>query len=187
MTKIKNNPLLKGASGMLGDVIVFREYRGKLIMANRPKKGETPTEQQRIAKQRFIRAVHYGKQQIADPLTKAEYATAIGNRSPSAYSAAVNDYLTAPVIDLVDVSGYHGSVGDVIAITASDFKVVAVRVTITDNTGALIEQGEALLQPGALDGWRYTATADNVALAGTKIVVSVSDKPGNVTSAEKLL
>jgi hypothetical protein len=188
MTKIKNNPLLKGASGMLGNVIVFREHRGQLIMANRPKKGEVPTEQQRLAKIRFMRAVHYGKQQVANPVTKAEYATAIGTRSTSAYAAAVNDYLTVPVIDLVDVSGYHGAVGDIIAIIASDdFKVVSVSVTIAASNGDLIEQGEAQLRDGTPDGWNYVATVAKPVVPGTKVVVLVSDKPGNVTRAEKLL
>jgi len=27
---------MKGASGILGDVVVYREFRGKLIMSNRP-------------------------------------------------------------------------------------------------------------------------------------------------------
>lgn len=188
MSKIKNNPLLKGASGMLGDVIVFREVRGKLIMANRPKKRDEPTEQQRITKLRFLRAVSYGKQQAADPVSKAEYAAAINDRNNSAYAVAMNDYLSAPVIDMVDVSAYHGSVGDTIAINASDdFKVVSVRVTITDSNGNLIEQGEALLREGTPDDWRYTATVENATLPGTKVVVAASDKPGNVTRAEKLL
>ena len=37
MTKIKNNPLLKGASGMLGDVVVYRQVKGGVVMANKPK------------------------------------------------------------------------------------------------------------------------------------------------------
>jgi len=38
MSKINNNPLLNGVSGMLGDVVVYRQVRGGVIMANKPKK-----------------------------------------------------------------------------------------------------------------------------------------------------
>ena len=48
MSKIMNNPIMKGASGMLGDVVVYREVRGNLIMSNRPKRGRilTPTHEE---------------------------------------------------------------------------------------------------------------------------------------------
>jgi hypothetical protein len=79
-------------------------------------------------------------------------------------------------------------VGDTIIVRATDdFKVTSVFVTITDGTGNIIEQGQALLQPDTLDEWRYAATTANASLAGSKVTASAHDKPGNVTSAEKLL
>lgn len=188
MSKIKNNPLLKGASGMLGNVVVYREARGRMVMANRPKKNEELTEHQVKTKKLFLRAVQYAKAQVANPVTKAEYEAGITNRKFSAYTVAVTDYLTPPAIDAVDTSRYQGAAGDVLAITASDdFKVVSVQVTITSSTGDLIEQGEAQLQPDTVDDWRYMATAANATLAGTTIAIAVRDKPGNVTVAEIVL
>jgi len=124
MSKIKNNPIMKGASGMLGDVVVYREFRGKLIMSNRPKKREVLTPQQAAIKSKFLRAVQYAKKQMADPVAKAEYEPGADSRFTSAYAAAVGDYLSAPVVNGIDVSRYGGSIGDDLLINATDnFKV----------------------------------------------------------------
>jgi hypothetical protein len=188
MTKIKNNPLLKGASGMLGEVVVYREHRGRIIMSNRPKRGGELTESQRLAKIRFMRGVQYAKAQLLDPAAKAEYEAGINDQKNSAFMVAITDYLTAPRVDLIDTSLYAGAVGNEIKITAGDdFKVVSVHVTITDNNGALIEQGAAVVQPNSFDDWRYITTAANAALPGTKVTVTVRDKPGNMTTKEKVL
>lgn len=188
MSKIKNNPLLKGASGMLGNVIVYREVRGNVIMANRPKKSGVPTVHQEAAKSKFLRAVQYAKKQLADPVARAEYEAGITERKSSAFAVALTDYLKPPKVGAIDGSRYNGAIGDVLSITAfDDFKVTSVQVTITGSTGGILEQGEAQLQPDTIDDWRYAATVANAALPGTKIIVTVRDKPGNVTVAEKVL
>ena len=38
MGEIKNNPMMSTASGMVGNTVVFRQVRGKLFFANRPKR-----------------------------------------------------------------------------------------------------------------------------------------------------
>ncbi len=188
MSQIKNNPLLKGASGMLGDVVVFREVRGKVIMCNRPKKSETPTEHQKEMSSRFLRAVRYARKQLSIPEAKAEYALGITDSKHSAYVVALADYLNAPTISAVDASRYKGAVGDILFIRASDdFKVVAVQVIIRNEADVVIEQGDAVLQPDSFDDWQYKATVPNATLVGTKIEVKASDKPGNVTTAESTL
>src|SRR5688572_18839379 len=98
MTKIKNNPLLKGLSGMLGDVVVYRESKGQMIMSNRPKKPEVPTSHQIKTKSRFMMAVQYAKGQMQDPDAKAEYQMAVTNKVISAYGVAMADYLKGPEI-----------------------------------------------------------------------------------------
>ena len=188
MSKIKNNPLLKGASGMLGNVIVYREVRGNVIMANRPKRSGVLTEHQEAAKSKFLRAVQYAKKQLADPVTRAEYEAGITERKFSAFTVALTDFLTPPKVSMIDVSRYNGGIGDVLAITAfDDFKVTSVQVTVTAGTGDVLEQGEAQLQPDTIDDWRYATTVANAALPGTKVTITVRDKPGNVTVSEKVL
>lgn len=188
MTKIINNPLLKGASGMLGGAVVFRLVRGNLIMAKRPAKPRVLTDHQRNAKAKFLRGVEYARKQLADPVTRAEYAAGITDRKFSAFLVALTDSLTAPRIDQVNISQYGGAKGDKIAIRATDdFKVTSVHVTISDNAGVVVEQGEAVLAPGAIDEWYYTATTFNTSIGGAKIKIAAYDKPGNVAVSEKII
>ena len=50
----------------------------------------------------------------------------------------------------------------------------------------LVEQGEAVQQGNGID-WVYTATAGNPDLAGDKITIKASDKPGNIAEGEQAL
>src|SRR5690606_39904960 len=109
MSKIKNNPIMKGASGMLGDVVVYRQLRGELIMSNRPKKREVLTPHQEKAKARFKRAVLYAKRQINDPVLKAFYQPRPSSRFTSAYAAAVGDFLSTPKVHEIDTTRYGGA------------------------------------------------------------------------------
>jgi signal peptidase I len=93
MPKINNNPIMKGASGMLGDVVVYRQFRGTTVMSNRPKKPKVLTTHQQEIKSRFLLAVGYAKAQIADPILKAKYEPQPGSEFTSAYIAAIADYL----------------------------------------------------------------------------------------------
>lgn len=189
MTKIKNNPILKGASGMLGDVIVYRELRdGRLIMANRPKKPEVPSENQLLAKSRFLRAVQYAKGQMADPVASVEYNALTNAKLTSGYALAVADFLKGPEINQVNTSDYTGVVGNMIVITAFDnFRVNRVRVEIRSAAGALIEQGDAVPNEGNNLLWEYTVTQANAAVTGTRLIISATDRPGNITTQEVVL
>jgi len=189
MSKIQNNPLLKGASGMLGKVVVYREVRGKTVMANRPRKRSGPASpEEELRRSKFLRAVQYARRQMSSPVTKEEYAKGITERKFTAYLVAVADYMSPPVIGNIDVSQYRGVVGDSIAIRAADdFKVVLVQVSVIAPSGSLIEFGEAKLQADTFDDWRFLAAMANGELIGTKIVVAAQDKAGNVTTSEKIL
>lgn len=188
MSKIKNNPIMKGASGMLGDVVVYRQLRDKLVMSNRPRKRSTLTPHQVATKLKFMRAVQYAKTQVANPVTKAEYEPNENSRFTSAYSAALADFLGAPTVVGIDATQYAGVVGNTIMLIASDnFRVVTVRVAIYSPAGVLLEQGDALLLPGLAEEFSYTATAANATVAGSKVIVTVRDKPGNTTTQEKVL
>jgi hypothetical protein len=184
---MKNNPLLKGASGMLGEVVVYRELRGKVIMANKPKPPSTTSEKQLTARVRFRRAAFYAKRQMENPEAKALYTTGINDSKVTAFLVALTDYLKAPVIQEIDASGYTGAIGQAISITATDdFKVKSVQVAIVDPAGAEIEHGEATPNPEVLDEWQYVSTTAHPLQPLTKVIASVRDVAGNVTTAELL-
>jgi hypothetical protein len=182
MATINNNPLLKGASGMLGDVVVYRETRGKMIMSNRPKKREVLTDHQKVVKSKFLQAVQYAKMQVQNEVTKAEYATGVNDRMISAYAVAVADYLKGPEIISIDLTNYSGNVGDVINVVAMDnFKVTEVSVEIRSATDQLIERGPATKDGDITPNWRYISTTANQFVEGAKLIVRAKDKPGNIT------
>lgn len=99
MPKINNNPIMKGARGMLGGVVVYRQFRGMTIMSNRPRKPKVITPHQQKIKSRFLLAVEYAKKQIADPVLKARYQPDPGSKFTSAYVAAIADYLRKMKLD----------------------------------------------------------------------------------------
>jgi hypothetical protein len=189
MPKIGNNPIMQGLSGMLGDVVVYRQQRGVMVMSNRPKKRDEPTDHQKVQSSKFKRAAAYANGQMDIPEAKAEYDERIDNKKfLSGYSVAVADYLKGPEITLVDTSGYTGQAGDLILVDATDnFKVTSVNVEIRSAADALIEQGAAVQDPLNELSWNFTATQANAQLAGTKIIVKAKDKPNNITTKDMVL
>jgi hypothetical protein len=189
MGELKNNPMMNTATGMVGDTVVFRRWRGRLIVANRPKRGgRTFTDKQLATQQKFTEASSYAKQTLADPANKAMYTAGISGTKYTAHMVAMSDYLNAPVVSDIDLSSYKGAVGDSISIKATDdFKVTTVKVVILSAAGAQLESGIAVQDAIAKLQWKYTVTAANATLAGTKVQATAYDVPGNTGYLEKSL
>jgi hypothetical protein len=190
MAKVKkSNVVMYGVSGKIGGLLIFRQMKGgKTVVAKIPDRSESdnPSESQVKQRKRFQQAVLYGKGAIGNPETGELYKKAAAKQNRQAFNVAVADYFNAPDIDAIDVSEYTGNVGDKISISASDdFMVKAVKVSIINSDGSLVEEGDATHIAGNL--WEYIATQQNDNIEGDKIVVSASDLPGNITDAEELL
>jgi hypothetical protein len=186
MSIVNENPLLQGASGKFANVVVYRRVRGKVVMAKKPKpqSPSTVTEKQLGIRKSFKKAAGYAKRQIAKPEVKRLYAEGLTPRKHNAYLVAVCDYLKVPEIVAVNLTAYTGTAGQTILIEASDdFRVAAVSVAIQSADGTQIESGAANVPEGLSDDWSYVTTVDNATIAGTKVLVSVSDIAGNVTVA----
>jgi hypothetical protein len=188
--KLKNllkHPLFKGISGKIGGY-VFRRMKDKIIISSAPRKRnhDSPLQKKRTAA--FKRAAAYAKCQMCDPVSEADYRNGITDRKFSAYMVALADYLNAPKIHDVDTGGYRGVKGNSIYIDATDdFRVITVEVSITGSDGVLIEKGLARGYKNSKRVWYYKICRTNKTLPGTKISITVRDKPGNATSAEKIL
>jgi len=187
MAESKNNVITHGLTGLVGDMIVFRNRGGKTFVSSKPKArtGEM-SEGQKLHVGKFQEATLYAKGSVADPTLKEAYlAKATGNET--AYNVAVADFFHAPDIETVNLSKYSGKVGETITIRATDdFKVTEVSVAIYNADGTEVEQGLAVLSANGVD-WVYTAIAENASLDGDRIVIRASDLPGNVTEEEKSL
>lgn len=185
--ELLENDLLEGSSGKFGKRLVYRQRGAKTIIARRPVKKRNPkTPRQTEVRDLFTEGVLYAKAVIADEVKKALYQAKVsGNQS--AFNLALSDFCKAPEIRKYNVAEYTGQIGDKISIRAiDDFKVEWVKLIIKDSTDGTIEEGEALLSANGAD-WIYTAAAANPGLAGTKLVISAADMPGNITTQEVIL
>jgi len=171
MATTKNNVIVKGASGKFGRQIVFSQRAGKTIMSKPPVRTAPPTTKQKEQQAKFARAAAYAKNALLDPSLKADYtAEAKKRQDVSAYNMAMTDYLRPPATNQ-----------EIIIEVADTFKVTAVKVQIEDADESPVEQGNATLIEGK---WTYTTTATNASIAGDKIIITATDRPGNTTKKE---
>lgn len=186
MARIKNNIIIEGISGTLGDMLVFRQLQGKTVLSLKPKQTAQKSEKQLAHMKLFKEAVLYGKSVLADPSLMQEYGSGINERMQSAYIVAITDFLNSPVIHRIDISSYKGRAGDpIVARITDDFKVLNVKVEIRSSKGFLIEQGVAVMQDNKLE-WLYTTTV-STDIKGSRITIRAYDMPGNETAEERVV
>ena len=180
MASTENNYVTHGLRGQVGELFVFKLVNGKTIVAAPPHKSRhEPTEKQLKHQELFQEAAIYGKTVMVTPQLKAMYETSVPEGG-SVYKVALADFMNAPKIKEVDVTAYTGNPGNTIKMRVTDdFMVKNVHVTITNEDGILVEEGEAVKQVNGLD-WLFTATVQNDSFTGDKIVVRAYDLPGNV-------
>ncbi len=176
MAKVRNNIIIQGLSGSLGSQLVIKQDKaGRTIVAVPPSVDPnrvfTPAELERQGKFRDASVYARGAKDAEVYADKA-------NGTPlNPYNVAIADWYHAPEIKEVDASAWNGAVGQVIRIQAvDDVKVMQVNVVITDNLGAVLEQGAAMQAEGAW--WQYMTTA--TAPDSPRIVATARDLPGNI-------
>ncbi len=178
----KDNIVIMGLSGTIGQMLTFRQRRGKTIVQKfRKPTVIPPTEKLQSVRVNFASCIAYAKTAIKNPVFKAAYQAAVKD-GQTAFNVATSDALNPPILTNINTVGYHGIPGDDINVGATDdFKVTAVTVSIHLATGELLEQGNASLQPDTID-WFYKTTKKNPILTGSRITVTAMDLPGNSTS-----
>lgn len=178
MAKVKLNPVMENMSGKIGD-LVFRRYEGEVIVARKADtSGRIATANQLSHQERFRLAAVYAKASLGDATLRMLYENAAKEKNKPAFALAVGDFLNAPSVDAIDLSGYTGKVGEKIIIRASDdIEVINVTVAIRSSAGGVLEQGAAVFEQGS---WRYTAqTAIDLASGSFAFDVTAVDRPGN--------
>ena len=188
MAKSKNNVVTHGLSGLIGDLLVFRQRANKTIVADRPKlSGIPPSAAQLEIQQRFKKAVQYAKSAMLDPLIKAAYQV-VAKLGQSSFNRAFKDYQLAPEFDEdVNLSTYTGNAGEEITVSVmDDFQVTGVHVQILKPDSSLLEEGDAVQSVNGLD-WIYTTTSVIADVVGCRIIFTASDLPGNRTVLEKMI
>lgn len=189
MANISENLLVRGARGNVAKQFVYRKHGNNTHIAKMPKisKDLVATEEQQGQRSLFSSAAMYAQGAISSPELKVQYQKKAGP-GKTAYNIAFRDYLKAPVVSKIIIENYTGAVGSTIVTAAKDdFLVAKVTVSIHAEDGTLVERGNAVLNPINREQWIYTATQANVNLAGTKIIATAADLPGNTGSLEAIL
>lgn len=191
MAKTIDNIFTEGLSGTVAGKMTLRQRAGETIVGRKNRGSSVPaTEDQLEIQNKFKEASMYAKKVIKDPVMKALYA-AVAKPNQSAYNVALKDAFTLPEVKSISTTRYEGNIGDTIVIYADEFKIKTMKVVILTAAGVVLEQGNAVLRSSIEDefelGWVYKITTQNDALAGTKITVTVTDRPGREAVKEVVI
>ena len=170
MAKVTRNIAMSGLSGSLGKDFYVRQTRdGRTIISAKPDfRNRQFSEGQLDHQSRMKAAAAYAKAaSIENPI----YAKKAAGTSKNAYNLALRDWFKAPAIHRIEWRNGQVRVG-----ARDDFMVARVTVTILDEEGQHLEQGQAELVLGVW--WDY-----NAAHTG-RVLVEAWDLAGNVTRQE---
>lgn len=177
MATVHLHPAFDGISGKNGGM-VFRRVRGQIVLARRPDvRDQDPTPAQQAQRDRFTLAADYARRVLADPWQRRMYERLAASRNRRVDKLLMSDFLTPPVVEEIDVSGYQRRAGDVVRVIASDdIEVAEVEIAIHTAAGATIERGHATPVHGV---WCYRAIGS--APAGEPLVITATarDRPGH--------
>jgi hypothetical protein len=187
MATIQSNALARSFSGRIGHV-VFRQVRGKTVVASKPRELKKQSAQQRENRVRFKHAAAWAKGQMLDENKKAYYwRMAKKLKLPNAYTAAVCDYMREGEIKEIDTRRYKGNAGDVISmkITKKGFAVKNVDVSLRDAAGNVIEKDFAIRKDKDIFIYKTTKTISGH--THTHLRVIITDPMWNVVKKEMML
>ncbi|MEK6481230.1 hypothetical protein WJR50_27050 [Catalinimonas sp. 4WD22] len=186
MAQVKNNIITDGLSGSIGRQIVFRQLGGKTIVSAMPNMPEERSEAQKKQSARFREAVKYAQHVLDDPALLATYAVKTqSNKSP--YCQAIADYLNLPVIVAVKLDAFEKKAGNRLWIQATDDHLITkVHCLFCEADGSLLEQGLADLDEYENE-WVYTLKYTHTHHQELRLVVRITDLPGNSIVREELI
>ncbi len=180
MAKVRQNIVVQGLSGSLGDQLTIRQDKAgrTIISAKRTlNPNQVFSDAQKLHQQAFREAAAYAQSAKDLPV----YALKAAGTPLNPYNAAVADWFHAPEILDVDLRGWSGQAGQVIRVKAiDDVQVTQVTVAISTESDTLIEQGAATRADGLW--WQYITAA----AGGLKVLVSAQDLPGHVAEMTRV-
>ena len=176
MAKLVLNPGLRGIHGAIGG-FVYRSVRGHDIVGARPERIDHPSAAQLEVRARMKEAAAYAKAVAHDEARRGVYVAAAKTRAIPLVAIMVSDFLKPPVVDAIDLAGYHGAVGDPIKVAATDYVAVqSVNVEVRAPNGTVLEQGAATPDGGQ---WVYQGTMARTPGQVVTITATATDLPGH--------
>ena len=175
MAKIQINKLLETIRGRVSKMYIRQRPDGTLILSGVPRyKKRSGSPKQKAHRQRVKYAAKAAKQLAKIHPNYAELARSevARGRWLSDYNFAFADCLKPPVIHRIE------RVEGCIRVEATDnVMVMGVQVTVLDETGRILEMGEAIRAEG--DWWEFASH-----LEGKTILAEAWDLPYNCISLE---
>jgi hypothetical protein len=93
MARVRDNLLVDGFSGKLGDII-FKHYRFGTVVSRRPNMSKVKrTSTQKKNSSRFVEAVKYARSVVASPMLKKTYEKKAKKSGRTIYHLALADYM----------------------------------------------------------------------------------------------
>jgi hypothetical protein len=151
MAKAANNIVLHGVRGKLGGIAIRQMRDGSIRLSAKPDfSNRRFSSAQKDHQNRFKQASAYARQAAK---TQPLYAELAARRMGKAYNIALSDWFNPPVVHRIE------RIENTIRVEASDnVMVTRVQVTILDEQGRTMEQGEGVRGEG--DWWKYVPPAE---------------------------
>ncbi len=169
MAKVRSNVVVQGISGGIGSVVFRQMPNGETYVSSSPDfSRRTFSQGQEEHQSRFKQAAAYARDAAKhQPI----YTQLAKGTIKSAYNFALSDWFHAPVIHSIERKN------GVIQVRASDnVMVTMVEVTVLDEAGNLLAQGQAVHTAGNV--WEYVSDVEG------KVAARAWDLAGNVTESE---
>ena len=146
MAKVRKNPIVRGISGGIGNLVFRQMPDGSTYVSAKPDFSHRKfSKGQKEHQSRFQQAVAYAREAAK---TQPIYAKLAESTIMSAYNFALSDWFNPPVIHAIERKDGR------IRVEASDnVMVTKVQVIILDEEGKVAEKGEAVkVDPSARSG-----------------------------------
>lgn len=193
MANIVLNPAIQVISGDVAGFVYRKQADGSVVLAKKAlaDPNREPTEAQAEQLQKFKEASARYTRLMEDEGVQAAYKKLQEGRGPTSRLRAlvIGDILGAPKVSTIDLSNYHGEIGDTIRIVAEDSVGVSrLRLSITDTTGNQTVESAEMPTNGKVSGtveWLYTSTQAVTAGHEVQVHVAAYDLAGNKIEADE--
>ena len=91
MARSNKNVVMHKASGIIGDLLLFRQRFGKTFMGKIPERSGVLSDKQKAVREKFVKAALFAKKALADPEISVLYDTRAGG-GITAFNLALADY-----------------------------------------------------------------------------------------------
>lgn len=169
MAIIRDNLVTEGMSGMLGDMLVFKNLHGKTIVCKRPSRPRRQSVLQKENRNKFREASRWAKAILLDPQKREYYQKKARKlKLPNAYTAAIADYMRPTSVK--QVNAYGDTV--TFSVAKKDFALRKVEVMTRKPTGEEIVRTLSHAEPA------FRLQREEV---DTGVVIRVLDSAGRMT------